>query len=37
MYELQTLDKEEAELEIHLRRDWMRDDFRSVPRVRINY
>ncbi|CAN0333308.1 unnamed protein product [Pylaiella littoralis] len=37
IYELQALDKEEAELEVNLRRDWMDDDLRSVPRVRINY
>lgn len=37
IYELQALDREEAELEVNLRRDWMKDDLRSVPRVRMNY
>ncbi|CAN0525424.1 unnamed protein product [Ectocarpus sp. 12 AP-2014] len=37
IYELQALDREEAELEVHLRHDWMKDDLRSIPRMRINY
>lgn len=32
IYELQALDRDEADLELHLRRDWMKDDLRSVPR-----
>ena len=31
VYELQALDKEEAELEVHTRHDWLQDDLRSVP------
>lgn len=32
IYELQALDRDEADLEFQLRRDWMKDDLRSVPR-----
>eukprot|EP00752_Nemacystus_decipiens_P010845 g9643.t1 len=33
VYELQALDREEAELEVSTRRDWMQSDLRSVPRT----
>lgn len=33
IYELQDLDRKEAELEVNTRHDWMQDDLRSVPRA----